>query len=152
MYHGLSAFNRSTSIYSLINRIKKLESVVACYSDRPLGPIGVFADIENADRVEYIADRDMYSTSTINGEREIERTSFTDLANYIDQIYTDDNLYQLYKEYSVLADEVNRKNKYSEIGAIASPDALWVNHKYGKKWIKIARVLSRVFNLYLMII
>lgn len=153
MYHGLSAFNRTVSIYALIKRIKKLASVTACYADRPIGPIGVFVDIEHADKVAYIADRDMRSYDTDHGQREIGyRASF--YANYInDKDYLETcNLYQLYKEYSVLADRVDRHKKYSEVGAIASPDALWVNPKYGEKWVKIARVLSRKFNLHLMVI
>lgn len=149
MYHGLSAYNRASGIYSLIQRVQTLSSVECCYADRPIGPIGVYCDIEHAESVAYIADRDVWSTVYLDGQREIELSNRSVDAD-VWYVSGDDDLYSLYCEYSRKADKVRRRRRYAEIAARVYPSAVWVDKSYGDVWVKRARVLARKFGLYIM--
>lgn len=151
MYHGISAYNRSTQIYELISRAEKLGSVSACYADRPIGPIGIYCDIDHAERVDYIADRDVFSYISETGSRKIERTSHTDDAD-IWYPQDGDDIYSLYCEYSRKADKVDRYRKYAEISAVAVPSAIWVDCSFGFRWVKAARVIARRLGLIVMFV
>jgi len=147
MYHGLSAYNRTTKIHDLIKRAEVLPSVCACYADRPLGPIGVFCDIEHAEHVDYLVDQDAWSVA---GERNHVRHFGNNIAGSDAEYHfpeKEDNLFQLYCEFSRKAEKVRRWKRYCEIAAVASPDAVWVDPDFGKVWVKKARVLARRLNL-----
>lgn len=152
MYHGISAHNRASRIYELMKRIAILGCEVdACWADRPIGPVGVYCDIEDATTVQYIADRDVYSEIGCDMKREVPRTSFTDDAD-IHWVEPGDDLYALYCEYSRKAEAAPMRKPYAEISACAAPAAVWVNRRYGVKWVKIGRVLARRFGLHLIIL
>jgi hypothetical protein len=151
MYHGISAFNRSSKIHDLISRVAVLSSVSACYADRPIGPIGVYCDIDHADRVDYIAEHDVWSYVDDNGTRQMSETIDADETDYVYPSGGDD-LYALYCEYSRKADNVRRFRRYAEIAAIAHPAAIWVDPRFGFIWVKRARVIAKKFGLIVMFV
>lgn len=149
MYHGLSAFNRCANIYDLIKRVSTLGQVSACYADRPLGPIGVFCDIEHAERVDYLAEHDVFSQVNEVGQRVSDRYSVYD--TWFKFPEPEENLVELYQEASRRADcVVKRRRKYAEIAATAFPAAIWCDPTFGLRWVKRANVLARRFGLTVM--
>lgn len=152
MYHGISAFNRSGKIYDLLKRVEVLPTVSACYADRPIGPIGVYCDIEHADRVDYISDRDVWSYVDEDGIRRVSDKISVMSEEDVHYVEPGDDLYQIYCEYSRKADMVRRHRKYAEISAVASPSAIWVDCSFGFKWIKAARIIARRFGLIVIFV
>jgi len=150
MYHGISAYNRSWGIYELISRVARLSSVSACYADRPIGPIGVYCDITHAERVDYLAEQDVFSYILSNGKREMSARIDSDVWH----VFPDagDDLYDLYCEASRRADRVKQHRKYAEVAAVAHPACIWVDPSFGKIWVKRARVLAKRFGLHLMVV
>lgn len=145
MYHGISAFNRSGKIFDLISRVDVLSSVSACYSDRPIGPIGVYCDIEHAERVDYIAEHDVWSEVAPNGKRVMSERIDSDTWYHFP--VAGDDMYKLYCEASRRADTVKRHRRYAEIAAVSHPSAIWVDPSFGFVWVKRARVLAKRFGL-----
>lgn len=149
MYHGISAFSRCSKIYDLIKRVEVLGSVSACYADRPIGPIGVYCDIEHAERVDYLAEHDVWSYIDDTGVRTPDRYDFDTWLVYPEE---GDDLYALYCEASRRADLVRRHRRYAEISAVAHPAAIWVDPSFGFRWVKAARVLAKRFGLIVMFV
>ena len=140
MYHGVDAYSRNKSgIYGLIHRASLVGEVEACWADIPIGPLGVFCDIENA-VVAFVTDRDAWSEVDFRGER-VTRLS----AIFGDNIVYSDNSYDLYRRM-----KETKKGRYIEICAKGEPDAVWVKNTASDKFKKAARVISRHLSLPLI--
>jgi len=127
-----------------MKRLTAVQQVEACWSDTPIGPIGVYCPVRHADRVVYIADRDIYSYVDRHGRRQFEDSRVTfqaTILNLYDDPYSPDEIEEMYRE------QQERTPSYVEVCAVAEPWYIWVDPKYGTKWHKIARVLGRAAGL-----
>ena len=143
MYHGLSAYNKATKHWtSLLDRAKTAQTVQCCWSDTPLGPIGLFCDPDHADIMSKGCHHDSYSNIDEYGDR----CTQDDDAWYQDGAETN---YQFYRRISAKVDLNHRRKsyRYAEFTAEAEADAVWITDK---KWLYQGKMLSCKMGLPLM--
>ncbi len=135
MYHGISAYNKtSQDINSIINRISEAQKNQCCWSDIPIGPIGIFSDPDNL--LIYAG----YETDCFSCYSE----RFGRYSNQMDEIdiLPDESNYSFFNRVKNI-----NPDKYSEFFAEGAADAIWVADE---TWLRVAEQVSNFLGLPLI--
>jgi len=138
IYHGLSAFNRTDICEdNLLERVGFVETHTCSWSNVPIGPIGVFADIEHIDFIDGGSPCDCWSYIDYDSYRYTNQKSYREIG--IDTLWTD--------FWMEIVNEVNEKaerpgDRYAEFFIKSSPDAVWVRTCFGKEIVNVAKAMA----------
>jgi hypothetical protein len=141
MYHGLAAYRKGERSWTALKeRAETAGKESCCWSDEPIGPIGIFVDPDNADIHEGL-EKDAFSFIDSLGFRYSQKDT-----EWKTETETG---WEFYKRISNRVKKgSNRKSEtYAEFFAIAEADAVWVQDK---EWLYLAKMVARKMDLPLI--
>lgn len=157
MYHGLSVYNRIKGIVSFDSqeRFVNAQSAFISYSDKPLGYIGLFADVEHAN-VRFACECDCHSSVGFDSDEYEPNWRYSDIMSDVINEYPEEGKlsYDMFKKYSERSDSNHKRGRrrYAEFIAKAETDAIWCKRNAPRKWFLVAKKLAIKNNLPLLFV
>jgi hypothetical protein len=180
MYHGISAYNRTSKTIELVRRADAIangDAGTICCADTPIGPVGVF--VSGVCPVAFSGDvwstpaptpvgRAFTSEWRLRGSNGIFCVAGSDTLELLGSEYNDDvqdDEWFVRTSYSIDAsanlsdaaiEEASKEseelgNPYAEYWFHStSVTAVWVSVDADRRWHKVARILARRYNVPLM--